>query len=246
MNLNLAPVILPPLFFSPTTQYYICSHKRKASHSDGSHFYFTVASHLFKLDNLGRKLTEKLKSEPRDQKAMELAPLRPLDDFILSGARFQIPDVQNEDRWFNRIVHNLLYYQTNYFLASVIIFLLVSFAHPREMAAGIVAISVILAGFLYAQRQQAGLARFKRQHPVMTSVGVFASGYFVIYQMGYIVVFLLGVVLPLAFVILHASFRLRNVRNKLANATEALGLAKKSPMALFLQELGIEPDLKYA
>ena len=27
--------------------------------------------------------------------------------------RFQVPDLQNIDRWFNRIVNNLLYYQEN-------------------------------------------------------------------------------------------------------------------------------------
>lgn len=43
--------------------------------------------------------------------------------------------------------------------------------------------------------------------------------------------------------LLHS--RLRNVRNKLTNASQAFGLAKKSPMAYLLNELGIEPDLKY-
>jgi hypothetical protein len=34
------------------------------------------------------------------------------------------------------------------------------------------------------------------------------------------------------------------MKNKLANATEVLGLGKKTPMAFFLSELGIEPELK--
>ena len=56
---------------------------------------------------------------------VELAPLRPFDDFLLQSARFQIPNVKEPDRWANRVVSNLLYYQTNYFLAALIIFLLV-------------------------------------------------------------------------------------------------------------------------
>jgi hypothetical protein len=52
--------------------------------------------------------------------------------------RFQIPDIQNSERWFNRLVNNLLYYQTNYFLASFIIFLSVTFFHPQEMMFGLV------------------------------------------------------------------------------------------------------------
>ena len=38
--------------------------------------------------------------------------------------------------------------------------------------------------------------------------------YYVIYLMGSVLVFALGVLLPLAFVIIHASLRLRNLSNK--------------------------------
>ena len=69
---------------------------------------------------------------------MSLAPLRSLDDFILQGSRFQVPDINQAERCFNRIVSNLLYYQTNYFLSSLIIFLLVTFLHPQQMALGII------------------------------------------------------------------------------------------------------------
>ena len=34
------------------------------------------------------------------------------------------------------------------------------------------------------------------------------------------------------------------MKNKLVNATEALGIAKTTPMGLILNEAGIEPDLK--
>ena len=56
---------------------------------------------------------------------VELAPLRPLSDFLLEGARFQVPDIQDLERWANRIINNLLYYQSNYMLMAVLVFLLV-------------------------------------------------------------------------------------------------------------------------
>ena len=59
----------------------------------------------------------------------------------------------------------------------------------------------------YAQTQRADVQQFKRAHPLVFSVGVFCLGYFVIYQMGCIIVFLLGVVLPVAFALLHSSLR---------------------------------------
>ncbi len=51
-------------------------------------------------------------------------PFRTLDDFLLGSARFSVPDVRNLDRLNNRIINNLLYYQSNYF-ASAVAFLLV-------------------------------------------------------------------------------------------------------------------------
>ena len=60
---------------------------------------------------------------------------------------------------------------------------------------------------LIAQTQRSEVQQFKRAHPAVFSAGIFALGYFVIYQMGCIIVFLLGVVLPIAFALLHASLR---------------------------------------
>ena len=44
-----------------------------------------------------------------------------------------------------------------------------------------------------------------------------------------------------AAVLLHASLRLRNIRNKITNRMESVGL-RRTPMGLFLDELGMESD----
>ena len=56
---------------------------------------------------------------------VELAPLRPMNDFLLQGARFQVPNLKDTEAWTNRVLNNLLYYQTNYFLTALITFLIV-------------------------------------------------------------------------------------------------------------------------
>ena len=56
---------------------------------------------------------------------LDTAPLRSLEDFLLGSARFQIPNFRDPDRCANRILNNLLYYQSNYFLSAVVIFLIV-------------------------------------------------------------------------------------------------------------------------
>ncbi len=56
---------------------------------------------------------------------MQPPPFRTLDDFLLGSARFSVPDVRDLDRWNNRIINNLLYYQSNYFASSVVFLLIV-------------------------------------------------------------------------------------------------------------------------
>lgn len=88
----------------------------------------------------------------KDNMDIQYAPLRPMEDFLTAGARFQIPDFNKEDRWFNRIVSNLLYYQTNYFLCALGIFFLVGFFHPQEMLAGIS--TMVIAKFAYLSEKK--------------------------------------------------------------------------------------------
>ena len=56
---------------------------------------------------------------------IKAAPLRSLDDFLLNSARFQLPTFNDPAKWSNRIINNLLYYQSNYFVLAILLFLLV-------------------------------------------------------------------------------------------------------------------------
>ena len=39
--------------------------------------------------------------------------------------RFEVPDTSDTGRWTNRVVNNLIYYQTNYFVSALIVFSLI-------------------------------------------------------------------------------------------------------------------------
>lgn len=173
-----------------------------------------------------------------------MAPIRNLDDFLLASSRFQVPDTSNLERWANRVVANLLYYQTNYLLSAALIFTLVTYMHPQDMALGMVTVGVLFGISFYLQKQKHEVREFKKQHPALVFCLIVVVSYYLIYKLGSIVVFLFGVTLPICFIVLHASLRLRNMKNKLVNASEALGIAKVTPMGLILNEVGIEPDLK--
>lgn len=80
---------------------------------------------------------------------IELSPLRSLDDFLLSSARFQLPNYRDLEKWGNRVVQNLLYYQTNYFLMAIVMILTVTVLHPVQMACGGISILIMYGLFYY-------------------------------------------------------------------------------------------------
>lgn len=56
---------------------------------------------------------------------VELAPLRSWDDFFPGSERFAKPDFGDMARWNNRVVSNLLYYQSNYLVLAIAVFFIV-------------------------------------------------------------------------------------------------------------------------
>ena len=115
-------------------------------HSDFKKIFGNLSAHR---DKRSGGVEKKMNSNAET----ELAPLRSLDDFILSqsrlnlmhilseinlhpSSRFQVPEYQNVDKFRNRIVSNLIYYQTNYALSSVLLFCLITFMNPFKMFLG--------------------------------------------------------------------------------------------------------------
>ncbi|XP_014603385.1 PREDICTED: PRA1 family protein 3 isoform X1 [Polistes canadensis] len=169
----------------------------------------------------------------------ELPPLRSLDDFLLESARFQIPNFKDFDKWGNRVVNNMLYYQTNYLFMAVIIFLIVGLIHPVKMFVGMIAMIIILGGFAYVSTEGRLIHQFKQQYPGVGIIGIILAACFATYTLGSLLVFLLGILLPFSVIFVHASLRLRNIKNKLANKIEGIGLAR-TPMGIFLEHLDVK------
>ncbi|KHJ89104.1 hypothetical protein OESDEN_11084 [Oesophagostomum dentatum] len=81
---------------------------------------------------------------------VELPPFRNVNDFLLGKARFELPPYNDLPRWNNRIVSNLLYYQTNYFLIFASLVILQSFFNSQDLALGLSAIVVVAAVVIFA------------------------------------------------------------------------------------------------
>ena len=112
--------------------------------------------------------------------------------------RFQVPDYQNVDKFRNRVVSNLIYYQTNYAVSSVAIFSLITFMNPFKMILGMSTMVIcegltkyevsitpafLVFGLLYYSVEKQELVReMKRDHPTLVMLVTFLCGHFLIYQ----------------------------------------------------------------
>lgn len=174
----------------------------------------------------------------------ELPPLRSLDDFILGSARFQMPNFQDLDKWGNRVTKNFLYYQTNYFVMGTLVTLLFALYNPWQTILGLTAItSVIVAFIIINPNQVQGQPQREQFAGVIGWVylaGVALSVYFVLYFFQSILYVSLIILLPFCLAFLHASFRLRNLRNKLSNAIDER--LRYTPMGVFLEAMSIAVD----
>lgn len=167
---------------------------------------------------------------------MELAPMRPWDDFFPGGDRFAKPDFGDLVKWNNRVISNLMYYQTNYFAAAIVVFVIVGFLNPLGMFLGGAVVSLVFMGSVWAGENKTIIKNFKKQNPTLFVIAVMGTSYFLLSLCGGVMVFIFGITFPLLLILIHASVRLRNMKNRLENKIEGVGL-KKSPMGIIMDLL---------
>lgn len=93
-------------------------------------------------------LQSKHRVKMTSSEGLQFAPLRPVDDFILGSARFQLPNFSDFEKWGNRVVKNLCYYQTNY-LIVIGLWLVLTFVYQPKVA---IYSTGIIVGTLFAAK----------------------------------------------------------------------------------------------
>ncbi|XP_056660382.1 PRA1 family protein 3 [Monodelphis domestica] len=167
--------------------------------------------------------------------------LRAWDDFFPGSDRFARPDFKDISKWNNRVVSNLLYYQTNYMVLAALVISIVGFLSPFNMILGGTVVVLVFTGFVWAAQNKDFLRRLKKQYPTTFVMAVMLASYFLISFFGGVMVFVFGITFPLLLMFIHASLRLRNIKNKLENKMEGIGL-KKTPMGIILDALEQQED----
>lgn len=194
---------------------------------------------------------------------IDLAPFRSLDEFAMAQAKFELPELTNPEKWSTKLVSNLLYYQTNYFVGSLLIFLLVCFFSPGKMFFALLTMAIVFGVQYYLAVNHVQVKTWKKNHPTVVMVGTLTIGLLLLYQFGWVRVFLLGILLPVILAVVHA-FLHQKEKTHVAkgpfwkkkkemegdtqedrSVTEVLGVSKETLMGRFLDEWGIEPEFKY-
>jgi len=175
-------------------------------------------------------------------KRVVTAPIRSLDDFLLEGARLQFIGFKDPEPLVNRIINNLLYYQTNYLLVFIINFILVGIAHPVQIVLAFSAVVTAFVGILYVYvtNNKPESRRFKIYPGVCAAIVMFA-GYVLVYILSSVAVFMFGIALPVLVCLLHAMLRMRNIKNKINRHVELIGV-ERTPMGVLLEYLGHEQE----
>uniref|UniRef100_A0A915A5D2 PRA1 family protein n=1 Tax=Parascaris univalens TaxID=6257 RepID=A0A915A5D2_PARUN len=172
---------------------------------------------------------------------LEVPPMRSFSEFIADKARFEMPPFRDLPKWNNRITSNLLYYQTNYFAIILVLVVLSSVLHASDTFVGLSAIALLGAAITFSLSMHPSVAQARREHALVTLGALVLASYYFVYTIGSVIVVLFTLAVPLLFVMLHASVRLRNLKAKINHQLERVGL-KKTVMARFLELIGV--DLK--
>ncbi|VDO58482.1 unnamed protein product [Schistosoma margrebowiei] len=159
---------------------------------------------------------------------MRSVPLRSFNDFLGFGARFSIP---RECKWNGRMVSNLIYYQSNYFLLSLVIIMLLSALNPISVLTGLLVICLPLMILLFLDTQTLNTIN---QPKILVPVCIVIAMLLIRFISG-IIFFSLC---------LHALCRQRNLKNRVCKLVESVRSGEqKTLMGYMLEVFGVDVRL---
>ena len=68
--------------------------------------------------------------------------------------------------------------------------------HPVKMLLGMTAMGVAFGLFFYVTNSKNSALKFKKDHPVLSVLVIVSAGYFIVFMLGSVLVFLFGIMLP--------------------------------------------------
>lgn len=130
----------------------------------------------------------------------QFAPLRSLDDFLLESARFQLPNLSDFEKWGNRVVKNLLYYQTNYFILAAIELIIIGLVQPTKIVLGVFAIAAVAYALLmiYGPNKSSSTQQLQSVNKYAVFGLLFGIAYIFLYMFDAVLLVMFAVLLPMS------------------------------------------------
>lgn len=125
------------------------------------------------------------------------------------------------------MVQNFLYYQTNYFVITAVVYALFIFINPQKTMLGLAVLGALI--WIVWQYTPNLPNRQENDKKLGMICGVIATCFVGLVAFSAVAYVLLMLLLPIVFAFGHASFRLRNIKNRVANLAIFDGL-NKTPM----------------
>ncbi|VDD91095.1 unnamed protein product [Enterobius vermicularis] len=172
---------------------------------------------------------------------VQIPPFRNMDEFILGRARFQLPTFTNFPKWNNRILTNLLYFQTNYFVIMIAVILVSCAVQAPHVLFGLSALVTLIAALFLSISKNPSLEQIRSDHPLLTLISILVALYYFIYVLTSVCVVLFIILMPTLLVLIHASLRLRDPKAKINRLWERTGMST-TVMSRLLQLMNV--DLK--
>ncbi|CAF0913910.1 unnamed protein product [Rotaria sordida] len=170
----------------------------------------------------------------------QIPPIRSLREFI-EGNDWTKPNLNPKefDELQKQVISNLIYFQSNYGVIFIPFLLLVGYFRPAAILSDLLVIALLLVVFFYLTRERTIITIHFRDRPILILILVLVAAFIIISTFSSVWVFLIGFVLPLALIVVHATLRKPSFQNKAANVVENLSL-KTSPMGFVLGWLGLK------
>jgi len=169
---------------------------------------------------------------------LRIPPIRSIREFV-GGNEWSKPTFKPSEfgELQKQVISNLIYYQSNYGVIVIPFLLLVAFFCPTAIIFGLLVFAVLLAAFVYSSRQHTALTTIVHDRPIVVLIILLVAAFMVIRMFGTVFAFLLGIALPFALIVGHATARTPSLQNKAENTVENLSL-QATPMGLLLSWLG--------
>lgn len=178
-----------------------------------------------------------------DNDYVKLPKFRDLEDFLFNIERYSLPVHGNSERLNNRMVNNILYYQSNYLCAFLLTFAGIFYLESKAMILGFTFFAGISYLVNWAMNNHELFTEIQQERKTQLIFGGVVLWFVFMHLLGYIAIFAFGLLFPLLIILTHSALRMRNTRNKLNTARHLAGL-KQTPAGIVLNCLGCLDNLR--